>query len=65
MNEHISAQNLVPDPAVHGSGSTVAIRTLQIATLIGEILLSAYALAGNGWGTVALGTWASSPPSSL
>lgn len=55
MNEHISAQNLVPDPAVHGSGSTVAIRTLQIATLIGEIVLSAYALAGNGWGTVALG----------
>ena len=55
MNEHITAQNMVPDPAVHGSGSAVAIRTLQIAAIIGEILLSAYALAGNGWGPVALG----------
>lgn len=55
MNEHISAKSVVPDPVIHGSGTTTAIRTLQVAALVGEILLSAYALAGNGWVTVAIG----------
>lgn len=54
MNEHIGAQNLVPEPALLGNGST-AVRTLQIAAIIGEILLTAYALSGHGWSMVALG----------
>lgn len=55
MNEHINARTLVPAPAVHDGGNSMAVRVLQIATVIGEVLLAAYALAGNGWGAVALG----------
>lgn len=55
MNEHINAKTIVPAPAAYSTGNPVAVRALQIATIIGEVLLSAYALAGNGWGAVALG----------
>lgn len=55
MNEHISVKTIVPDPATYRNGSPMAVRVLQVATITGEVLLAAYALAGNGWGAVVLG----------
>ena len=55
MNEHISAKTMVSDPALRGASPVAAIRALEIVTIIVEVLLIAHALAGNGWGTLALG----------
>ncbi len=41
MNEHINAKTIVPAPAAYSTGNSVAVRALQIATIIGEVLLSA------------------------
>jgi hypothetical protein len=56
MNEYISPRTMVPDTAPrHRSGIVAAIWVLQVMAIVGEILLVAHGLAGNGWGPVALG----------
>lgn len=55
MNEHVSAKTLVPDPAARRGGFIAAIRVLEVMVIVGEILLLAHGLSGNGWGAVALG----------
>ena len=55
MNEHISATRMVPDPALRRGGTNMAVRILEVATIVGELLLVAHLLGGNGWGAVAVG----------
>jgi hypothetical protein len=55
MNEHISAKHMVPDPLLHRGLGMTAVRILQVMAVVGEILLVAAALTGNGWEVLALG----------
>ena len=55
MNEHVSAKKLVPDPALRRGGNIMAVRVLEIVTIVGDVLLVAHILGGNGWVPVALG----------
>ena len=49
MNEHVSVKKLVPDPALRRGGNIMAVRVLEIVTIVGEVLLVAHILGGNGW----------------
>lgn len=55
MNEHVSVNNIVQDPAPRRGGGMPAITFLQTVAMVGEILLVAYLLGSNDWGAVALG----------
>ena len=55
MNEHISATRMVPDPTLRRGGTNMAVGILEVATIVGELLLVAHLLGGNGWGAVAVG----------
>lgn len=55
MNVHVGAQNMVADATMRRGSNIAAIRSLEVVTIVGEILLIANALAGNGWGTMVLG----------
>lgn len=55
MNEHISTKTMVLDPVLHRRGVMTAVQVLQVVAIVGEILLIASALTGNGWEALALG----------
>lgn len=55
MNEHISPKTVVPERAVSRRGTIAAIKLLEVVVIVGEMLLIAHALSGNGWGALALG----------
>ncbi|GEM_PF-1791060 len=49
MNEHVSVKNLVPDPALGRRDAGRAVGMLELVVLVGELLLLAHVLGGNGW----------------
>ncbi|MHA6690745.1 hypothetical protein [Devosia sp. A449] len=55
MNAHVSPTTTVADAAPRRSGSIAAIRLLELAVVVTEIVLLANALTGDGWTTLALG----------
>ena len=55
MNAHVSPKTMVSDPPLRRSGGIAAIRLLEVAAVVAEIVLFAHALTGDGWAALALG----------
>lgn len=55
MNAHISSKDMVGEPVRQPNGIPNAIRLLEIAVIVGELLFVAHLLAGQGWASVAIG----------